>query len=95
MAHPRKLRQGPAISLTAGQNQFKFPIAFDLFDGDEALQTAQRLLLGSSVLLGFPDWTVPAGKLEKMTDEQGRAWLIATFPATQPSCFARIEVVAP
>lgn len=87
--------QGPAIMLSAGQMQFKFPIDGDLFDGNKPFNLRNGHSWRVRCSPGLSGWTVPSGKLEKMTDEQGRAWLIATFPATQPACFARIEVFAP
>jgi hypothetical protein len=90
----------PVISLDANrQIQFKFPIDQNLLDSEISGNTFV-LRNGYSWQIrcssDFSDWNIPVGSLSKSTDAQGQAWLTASFPAgTQPSCFARIEIVAP
>lgn len=90
----------PAISLDANrQIQFKFPIDQSLLDGAVSGNTfvlRNGYSWKISCTSNFSSWDVPVGSLSKTTDEQGQAWLIASFPAgNQPSCFARIEIVVP
>lgn len=90
----------PVISLDANhQIQFKFPIDQSLLDG--AISGNTFVLRNGyswkiSCTSDFSNWEVPIGSVSKTTDAQGQAWLTASFPAgTEPSCFARIEIVAP
>jgi hypothetical protein len=97
---PQGVPPSPVLSLDAAhQIQFKFPIDQDLLDGAITGNTfvlrngySWKIRCSSD----FSNWSIPTGILSKSTDTQGQAWLTASFPAgTQPSCFARIEIVAP
>lgn len=93
---PRGLPAGPEVSLSADRKiEFKFRIEPDLFDEKNpfTLRNGHTWRIRSSS--GLSSWAIPEGNLTKTTDAQGRAWLTASFPATQPACFARIEIVAP
>lgn len=93
---PDENPQGPVINLTANQEiQFKFPISSDLFDGGDPFILRNGYTWRIRCSSTMSDWTVPDGYLSKSTDAQGRAWIIATFPANEPSCFARIEIIDP
>lgn len=97
---PHGVPPSPVLSLdTNHQIQFKFPIDQDLL-GSEIVGGSLVLRNGYSWKIrcstDFSNWSIPTGSLSKSTDAQGQAWLTASFPAgTQPSCFARIEVIAP
>jgi hypothetical protein len=91
-----KIPAPPTLSRTADQQvQFKFPIAFEFFNRSTPFVLGNGYTWGIRCTSNFKNWEVPVGSLLKTTDANGQAWLIATFPATQPSCFARIEVTAP
>ncbi len=97
---PHGVPPSPVLSLDANhQIQFKFPIDQELL-GSEIVEGSLVLRNGYSWKIrcstDFSNWSIPTGSLSKSTDTQGQAWLTASFPAgTQPSCFARIEVIAP
>ena len=85
-----------AISLNANHEvQFKFPIAFDHFNSSNPFTLGNGYTWGIRCTSDFKNWQVPVGSLSKITDAMGQTWLIATFPAGQSSCFARLEVIAP
>jgi Subtilase family len=89
------LPQGPEISLSADQKiQFKFSIESDLLDGENPFVLRNGYTWRIRCSSGLSSWVVPEGELVKST-AQGRTWLTASFPVTGPSCFARIEIVAP
>jgi len=91
-----KIPAPPTLSRTADQQvQFKFPIAFEFFNRSTPFVLGNGYTWGIRCTSNFKNWEVPVGSLLKTTDANGQAWLIATFPATQSSCFARIEVIAP
>ena len=86
----------PALSLAANQQvQFKFPIAFGLFDSTEPFALGNGYRWGIRCTSDFKTWEVPVGSLVKSTDANGQVWLTATFPAGHPSCFVQIEVHPP
>jgi hypothetical protein len=90
-----KIPAPPVLSLTADQKiQYKFPIAFDLFRSSDPFALGNGYKWGIRCTSNFKKWEIPVGSLSKTTDAMGQAWLIATFPAGQPSCFARIEITA-
>ncbi len=92
---PQGLPQGPEISLSADQKiQFKFSIASDLFDGENPFVLRNGYTWQIRCSTGLSSWIVPEGELIKST-ANGRAYLTASFPADGPSCFARVEIVAP
>lgn len=92
---PQGLPQGPEISLSADQKiQFKFSIASDLFDGDNPFVLRNGYTWQIRCSTGLSSWIVPEGELVKST-ANGHAYLTASFPADGPSCFARVEIVAP
>lgn len=91
-----KIPAPPTLSRTGDQQvQFKFPIAFEFFNRSTPFVLGNGYTWGIRCTSNFKNWEVPVGSLLKTTDANGQAWLIATFPATQSSCFARIEVIAP
>ncbi len=91
-----KIPAPPVLSLTADQKiQYKFPIGFGLFRSSNPFALGNGYTWGIRYTSNFKQWHVPVGSLSKATDAMGQTWLIATFPAGQPSCFARIEIVAP
>ena len=91
----------PQITRSSSQEtQFSFPVAGDLFDrlNPFLLRNGYTWRIRSSTTLpdwSVPDWSVPVGRLSKSTDSNGRVWLTATFPASEPSCYATIEITAP
>ena len=92
---PQGLPQGPEISISADHKiQFKFSIASDLFDGDNPFVLRNGYTWQIRCSTGLSSWIVPQGELVKST-ANGRAYLTASFPADGPSCFARVEIVAP
>jgi hypothetical protein len=97
---PYGIPPSPVISLDSDrQVQFKFPIDQSLFNsaiiGDVfILRNGYSWQIQCS--FDRTDWVIPVGSLSKITDEQGQAWLTASFPAgSQISCDARIEIIAP
>ena len=75
--------------------QFKFPIAFDYFNRSTPFALGNGYTWGIRSTSNFKTWDVPVGSLSKTTDANGQSWLIATFPATGPSCFVQIEIHPP
>jgi hypothetical protein len=91
------LPASPAISPVANNKvQYKFPIAFDLFEISNTFVLNNGYTWGIKCSSDFKNWEIPVGDLKLTTDSKGQRWLIATFPAgAHTSCFARIEIVAP
>jgi len=91
-----KIPAPPVLSLTANQEiQYRFPIPFDLFQSADPFKLGNRYTWGIRCTSNFKNWKVPVGSLSKTTDANGQTWLIATFPAGQPSCFVQIEIHPP
>ena len=86
----------PAISLSANQQtQFCFPISRDLFDSSHPFSLRNGYIWRVRCTATFTSWNVPNGSLSKFTDAAGQVWITATFPATGPACFARVEIATP
>ena len=84
------------LSRPANQEvQFKFPIAFDHFRSSNPFALGNGYTWGILCTSDSNNWEVPVGSLSKTTDSMGQTWLIATFPASQVSCFATIAITAP
>jgi hypothetical protein len=91
-----KIPAPAVLSLTADQKiQFKFPIAFDLFRSANPFALVNGYRWSIRCTSDFKNWEIPVGSLSKTTDAMGQIWLTATFPASQPACFATIEITAP
>lgn len=87
----------PTITLSANKKDvlFQFPISSDLFDAFNPFKMSNGFTWRIRCSSTMSDWVVPYGSLSKSIDAQGRAWLTATIPTTEPSCFARIEIIDP
>lgn len=94
--HCDKTPAAPVLSLTTNQEiQYKFPIAFELFNRENPFELDNGYTWGIRCTSNFKSWQVPVGSLSKTTDSKGQNWLTATFPAGQPSCFVQIEIHPP
>ena len=87
----------PTLGLTANQkSSIQVPHRLRPFQKVGSVRTWATATLGESDALRISKaWEVPVGSLSKTTDANGQTWLIATFPAGQPSCFAQIEIHPP